>query len=254
MDPATEFAQLQWDFVDPIQRRYEVIRPLVLFAEGTAAQRAQDTHYHPDTVRRWLHDFRQHGMLGLLPAAVQVEQRRRGPSVSEAVRQEIDRLKALYGGFHARELVRILFLTLGERIDHKTAQRLWRDSPVVPQERLPLRTVASSTDTYQMRLQVIQLYYQGWDKVSISRFLHLARTTIDRWSARFEAEHLAGLVDHKRGPKGSSRKVWFPRMVHIYHLQKVHPDAGEFRIGSLLAQPDISVRTVGRIMALNKLV
>jgi transposase InsO family protein len=254
MDPATEFAQLQWDFVDPIQRRYEVIRPLVLFAEGTAAQRAQDTHYHPDTVRRWLHDFRQHGRLGLLPAALQVEQRRRGPSVSEAVRQEIDRLKALYGGFHARELVRILFLTLGERIDHKTAQRLWRDSPVVPQERLPLRTVASSTDTYQMRLQVIQLYYQGWDKVSISRFLHLARTTIDRWIARFEAEPLAGLVDHKRGPKGSSRKVWFPRMVHIYHLQKVHPDAGEFRIGSLLAQPDISVRTVGRIMALNKLV
>jgi hypothetical protein len=43
-------------------------------------------------------------------------------------------------------------------------------------------------------------------------------------------------------------------MVHIYHLQKAHPDAGEFRIWSLLAQPDISARTVGRIMALNKLV
>ena len=39
-----------------------------------------------------------------------------------------------------------------------------------------------------------------------------------------------------------------------YHLQKAHPDAGEFRIWSLLAQPDISVRTVGRILALNKLV
>jgi hypothetical protein len=86
----------------------------------------------PDTVRRWLHDFRQHGMLGLFPAGVTVEQRRRGPTVSEAVCQAIDRLKALYGGFHARELARILFLTLGERIDHKTAQRLWRDSPVVP--------------------------------------------------------------------------------------------------------------------------
>src|SRR5690349_10377733 len=168
MDPATEFAQLQGDFVDPLQRRYEGIRPLVLLAEGTAAQRAQDTHYHPDTVRRWLHDFRQHGRLGLLPAAVQGEQRRRGPSVAEAVRQEIDRLKALSGGFHARELVRILVLTLGARIDHKTAQRLWRASPLVPQERLPRRTMASSTDTYQMRLQVIQLYYQGWDKVSIS--------------------------------------------------------------------------------------
>src|SRR5262245_48164696 len=38
----------------------------------------------------------------------------------------------------------------------------------------------------------------------------------------------------------------------IPHLQKRHPDAGEFRIWSLLARPDLSVRTVGRIMALNK--
>jgi transposase InsO family protein len=43
-------------------------------------------------------------------------------------------------------------------------------------------------------------------------------------------------------------------MVQVYHLQKAHPDAGEFRIWSLLAQPDISVRTVGRVMALNRLV
>ena len=41
-------------------------------------------------------------------------------------------------------------------------------------------------------------------------------------------------------------------MVAVYHLQKRHPDAGEFRIWSLLARPDLSVRTVGRIMALNK--
>ena len=43
-------------------------------------------------------------------------------------------------------------------------------------------------------------------------------------------------------------------MVQVYHLEKAHPAAGEFRIWSLLAQPDISVRTVGRIMAVNKLV
>jgi transposase InsO family protein len=63
-----------------------------------------------------------------------------------------------------------------------------------------------------------------------------------------------GLLDRKRGPKEPPRKIWLPRMVQVYHLQKAHPDAGEFRIWSLLAQPDISVRTVGRIMALNKLV
>src|SRR5207302_8537860 len=64
----------------------------------------------------------------------------------------------------------------------------------------------------------------------------------------------AGLIDKKRGPKEPPRKVWLPRMVQVYHLQKAHPDAGEFRIWSLLAQPDISARTVGRIMALHKLV
>jgi hypothetical protein len=41
-------------------------------------------------------------------------------------------------------------------------------------------------------------------------------------------------------------------MLQIYHLQKRHPDAGEFRIWSLLANDTISVRTVGRVMALNR--
>jgi transposase InsO family protein len=43
-------------------------------------------------------------------------------------------------------------------------------------------------------------------------------------------------------------------MVRVYHLQKVHPDAGAFRIWSLLARADLSVRTIGRVMALNRLV
>ena len=58
-------------------------------------------------------------------------------------------------------------------------------------------------------------------------------------------------MDHKRGPE-APRKRWFPVMVEVYHLQKRHPDAGEFRIWSLLARMDLSVRTVGRIMAINR--
>jgi Winged helix-turn helix len=98
---------------------------------------------------------------------------------------------------------------------------------------------------------MVRLYYQGWDKVSLSRFFRISRPTVDRWIARFETEHFAGLIDRKRGPQ-SPRKVWFPVMVAVYHLQKRHPDAGEFRIWNLLARSDIAVRTVGRIMALNK--
>ena len=39
-------------------------------------------------------------------------------------------------------------------------------------------------------------------------------------------------------------------MIEVYHLQSA--DAGRFRIWSLLDRDDISVRTVGRVMALNK--
>lgn len=62
---------------------------------------------------------------------------------------------------------------------------------------------------------------------------------------------MAGLVDRPRGPR-APRKVWFPLMVAIYHLQKAHPDAGAFRIWSLLANETIAARTVGRVMALNR--
>ena len=66
MEPMSEYAQLQLRFVDSIQRRYEVIRPIILLGERTAAQRAEETQLHPATVRDLTRRFRQQGMLGLL--------------------------------------------------------------------------------------------------------------------------------------------------------------------------------------------
>jgi transposase InsO family protein len=253
VEPTAEFAQLQLGFVDQTQWRYEVIRPLVLFADRTAQQRAQETDTHPDTVRTLRRRFRQQGMLGLLPADAEVVPRRRASPVPETVRQEIDRLKALYDGFHYRELARIVFIKFGQAIDHKTVKAIWQASAVSTQGQLGLTDYHAQPDRYHARLQVIRLYYQGWAKVSIMRVLQVSRPTVNAWIRRFEAEHFAGLVDKPRGPK-HPRKVWLPLIVQVYHLQKAHPDAGEFRIWSLLSQPDVSVRTVGRIMALNRLV
>jgi Winged helix-turn helix len=109
-------------------------------------------------------------------------------------------------------------------------------------------------DRDHARLHVIKLSYQGWEKVSISRFVHVSWPTVDAWIQRFDTEHFAGLVDRSRAPHAPARKIWLPLMVQVYHLQKAHPDAGRFRLWSLLARSDISERTVGRIMALNKLV
>jgi transposase InsO family protein len=248
-----DFAQLKLTFVDHMQWRYEVIRPVVLLQDTTPQQRAHETQTHPFTVRRLVRQFRERGMLGLLPGPLEVVGTRGAPRVPEAIRHEIHRLKALYNGFHYRELSRILFITCGYRVDHKTVKAIWQESALSLQGQLDLCDDHGDPDRYQARLQVIKLYDQGWEKLSISRFLRVSRPTVDTWLRRFEDDYLAGLVEKKRGPK-YPRKVWLPLMVQIYHLQKAHPDAGEFRVWSLLARGDISVRTVGRIMALNRLV
>ena len=249
-----DFAPLQLQFVDQTQWRYEVIRPMVLFADRTPRQRAAETDTHPATVRTLTRRFRQQGIVGLLPEDVEVIVRARVPRVPEAVRQELDRLKALYDGFHYRELARILFVTCGVSIDHKTVKALWQASAVACQGHLGLWDYHAQPDRYHARLQVVRLYYRGWDKVSISRFLHVSRPTVDAWIRRFETEHFAGLMDKSSAPHAPARKVWLPLMVQVYHRQKAHPDAGRFRLWSLLARSDVSERTVGRIMALNKLV
>jgi len=256
MEAASEFAQLQLHFVDQFQWRYELIRPLVLFEERPSTQqaitqRAHDTATHPETVRKFTRRFEQQGLLGLLPEAVEIVPKGTAPRVPPEVIEEIGRLKALYDGFQYQELVRIVFCKLGYRMTDKTAKKLWQQSPPAPQGALPVGDYHSYPDRYEARLEVIKLSSQGWNKLSISHFLHVSRPTVDRWIRRFEDEHFAGLVGRPRGPQ-APRKVWFPVMVAIYHLQKAHPDAGEFRIWSLLANDDISVRTVGRVMALNR--
>src|SRR5919198_5662173 len=201
VEPTAVFAQLQLGFVDQTQWRYELIRPLVLFADRRAWQRAQETHTLPDTVRALQRRFRQQGMQGLLPADVEVVPRRRASPIPEAMRQEIDRLKALYDGFHYRELARILLVKTGSPIDDKTVKKLWQQSAVSQHVQLDRWDYHTHPDRYQARLQVVKLYYQGWEKVSISRFLKVSRPTVDAWIRRFEAEHFAGLVGKRPGPQ-----------------------------------------------------
>jgi hypothetical protein len=108
MDAMAAFDQLQLRFVDHIQWRYEVIRPLVLFDDRTATQRAAETHTHPETVRKLTRRFQHQGTLGLFPEHTEIIRPRRGQPVPVAVVEELTRLKALYQGFGYRELARII--------------------------------------------------------------------------------------------------------------------------------------------------
>jgi Winged helix-turn helix len=249
---AEDFAQLQLQLVHRTQWRDEVIRPMLLFADRTPQQSAHETQLHPATVRKLTRRFRQQDMLGLLPDIVEVV-RGRTIRIPDPVRQELDRLKALDDGFHYRELARIVFVKLEYAIDDKIAKKLWQDSPVRCQAHLGLWDYHAQPDRYQARLQVVKLYYQSWEKVSISRLLRVSRPSVDAWIRRFETEHFAGLADKSRAPHAPAWKIWLPLMVQVYHLQKAHPDAGEFRLWSLLARSDVSVRTIGRVMALDRL-
>jgi transposase len=208
MQPMRDFAQLQRHFLDQIQGRDELIRPLVLLEEGTPMHRAQETHTHPDTVRTFTRRFRRQGMPGLFPKNMEVIAPQRARKVPEAVIQEIARLKALSSGFQYRELVRIIYGTFGSRLAVNTVKKLWQHSLPATQGELALGDYHSDPDRYHARVQVMKLYSQGWNKLSISHVLHVSRPTVNRWIARFEAEHFAGLVDKSRAPKAPARKVW----------------------------------------------
>lgn len=95
MAPRRDFAQLQLHCVDHIQWRYAVLRPLVRCADDTAAHRAEETHLHPETVRRLTRRFQQQGRLGLLPDQTELVTSSRGRHVPEEVVAEVSRRTAL---------------------------------------------------------------------------------------------------------------------------------------------------------------
>jgi transposase len=250
--PRLDFAQLQLHFVDQIPWRYAVLRPLGLFADRSATARAPETATHPETVGQLKRRVEQQGMLGLLPDTFEVVTPGRRRRVPETVVEAMARLQGLYTGVQYRALARIIFDKWGERVDDKTVQTLWHQSPATAPQQLPLLDYHSDPERAHARLQVMQLYAQSWSKRRISHSFHVSRPTSTAGRRRFEAEELAGLADKSRAPHAPARQTWRPLLIEVYHLQKRHPDAGRFRMWSLLAHSEISERTVGRVMALNK--
>jgi len=167
VEPARDFAQLPLQLTDQMQWRYEVIRPLLLFEDRTPVERAEETGTHPETVRRRTRRFHQQGMLGLAPDDVEIVPKGRATRVPEAVVEEIARLKALYADFPYQELVRIVFCRLGYRITDKTAKQLWQQSLPAAQGALALRDYQSDPDRSHARLEVLKLYAEGWNKLTL---------------------------------------------------------------------------------------
>ena len=95
--PTEDWQQLELRFTDPVQRVYELIRPVVLFGDSVAA-RAVTTATAERSIYRYVERFSAHGMLGL--------QAHTGPThtLPHYLRQLIVTLKAEHPPLRVHEL------------------------------------------------------------------------------------------------------------------------------------------------------
>lgn len=254
MSAQEEFEHIRRQFVDPIQHDYEVIRPIVLFAE-TAAERSRQTGVERTVVGDKARRFVIEGMLGLLDGRVAAG--RKGQSYPEAIAGYIVYLKQLYPPIHLREIARILRRKFGYKTNHHTLKKFLEPYDTPMQLELDLTTFAAFADAYQARWTVVRMAYEGWNKKSIADCLKLSRAHVYTILEAFARDGFAGLEDQRtRPPQHPANQLSLPLFKEVLDLQHEYPRAGRFRIHGLLGkqheEPPPSERTVGRAMAINR--
>ena len=154
MSAQEDFEHIRRQCVDPIQHDYEVIRPIVLFAE-TAAERSRQTGVERTVVGDKARRFVIEGMLGLIDGRAAAG--RKGHRYPEAMAGYIVYVKQLYPPIHLREIVRILQRKFGYTTNHHTLKRFLEpyDTPI--QLELDLTTFAAFADAYQARWTVVRM-------------------------------------------------------------------------------------------------
>jgi putative transposase len=250
-----EFAHIRQQFVDPIQHDYEVIRPIVLFAE-TAAERSRQTGVERTVVGDKARRFVLEGMDGLRDRRTEVREPQ-APGYPDAIAGYILYLKQLYPPIHLREIVRIVQRKFGYKTNHHTLKRFLAPYDTPHQLELALPTFATFADAYQARWTVVRMAAEGWNKKSIADCLKLSRSHVYTILEAFERDGFAGLEDQRtRPPQHPENQLSLPFLKEVLDLQQAYPRAGRFRIHGLLGQhreePPPSERTVGRAMAINR--
>ncbi len=250
-----DFDQLKLLFTDPLQHDYEVIRPIVLFAE-TVAARSSQTGLERTTVGDKARRFLQQGMLGL---ADQREHKagRKPHQFPEPVAAYILYLKQLYPPIHDREIVRIVQRKFGYTTNHHTVKRFLAEHAIPVQLPLPWTTFHQFEDAYRARWTVVRMYYEGWHMQSIAGCLKLSRQHVWHIIRAFEQDGFAGLEDQRTRPtEHPANQLTLPFLKTVLDIQAEYPRAGRFRVHGLLAQRlegDVpSEATVGRAMAINR--
>lgn len=255
MSRTEDFVQLKLKFVDDVQERYESIRPIVLFEDVSIEKRAAEIRSNTQTIRKRIKRFKKFGMLGLFDFR-HFPERVKKWDVPQDVINEIFNLLSIYPNFKPGEIARIVFRKLGYKLSSYKVETIIEENPFPLQYQLP----QIPSDPYQMRIEVVKLFYQGWKVKTISKFFGKSRQYIYDLIHSFEKENFAGLITKSKTPREPCRKIFLPIISRVYQLQKENPSLGRFRIWALLKKKlqedgiflQISKCSVGRIIALNK--
>jgi len=112
-------------FHDDIQRKYEIIRP-VLLKQLTAKERAMKLELHENTLGKYIRRFNEHGVMGLAD-------QRHGPNESSQwltvdMKTEAFALYNANPNFSYSEIAKIVSQRYNRNIDHKSIKRVIQES------------------------------------------------------------------------------------------------------------------------------
>jgi putative transposase len=247
VEPTDDGEQLKLLVDTPEQLSYELIRPVVLFGRSPA-QRARETGAASRTIHRRAAKFADNGMRSLFGPSSESHGR-----LAPAVRTAILELKAEHPALKTYEISTICYVRFDHRPSPHTVARILAEGPLPtvvgrrypPHHRIP--------EPVERRLAIVRLHSEGWSSTSIASYLEVSRVTVHATLRRWIDEGLAGMDDQSRAPKTRVRKADLRAIAEVRSLQE-NPELGAFRIHAALKQLgiDLSPRTCGRILALNR--
>lgn len=259
MSTPAEFAQLALSFIDPIQHEYEIIRPLVLFAE-TIAERSRQTGIERTHIREQAHRFVTDGMFGLVDQR-STQSGRKPHHYPERIANYLVYVKHLYPPIHYEELARIVQRKFGYVTNHSTVKRFLLRHPVPVQLPLHLTHFHDFDTAYRARWTVVRMWAEGWSKKSIAGCLQVSRKHVHTIIEAFQRDGFAGLEDQRTRPaQHPANQLTLPFLKDVLNLQHEYPRAGRTRLHGILEQRYAatertavpSERTLGRAMAINR--
>jgi len=246
-----EWQQLTHYCLWPEQRRYELVRPIVLFGDLPSG-RAADTGASERTLRRQADHFATVGMGCLFrPTPRQAQDRHR--SLSPPIRQGIVDLRADHAALSLRDLAQICYVCFGRRPSHHTIKQVLADGPAPARHERRFPPYAEIPDPSQRRWAIVTLHAEGWTPATIAAYLRTSRSTVYAVLTRFRDEGVRGLDDKSHANTRPVRKVDLATKNAVRKLQE-NPELGAFRIHAALRQMGIHVSraTCGRILAENR--